>query len=246
MVIGTTETGDAGLDLSWTGKLGKVDAALLITKRLTDDFLQAVMQCREKVMVHATCTGYGGTILEPRVPDVAWQLSQVRKLLAAGFPAEQLTVRIDPIIPTARGLQRAQAVVDGVCDCVSRFRISVLDMYPHVRKRFVDAGLPLPYGNRFSASDAQFALVDAWLACQRGKGKFSCCAEPKLQNCTHEGCVSEGEIRRLGLKLDRAYGKGFQRKTCTCLGCKRQMLSGKGRCAHGCLYCYWKDEKAGG
>ena len=34
MVIGTTESGDAGLDLSRTGKQGKVDAALLITSYL--------------------------------------------------------------------------------------------------------------------------------------------------------------------------------------------------------------------
>lgn len=246
MVIGTTETGDAGLDLSWTAKIDRVDGALLITKQVTDAFIQAVLPFSGKVVVHATCTGYGGTVLEPHVPPYSWQLAQVRRLLAEGFPPQQVVVRIDPIIPTARGLSRASAVVDGICDVVSQFRISVLDMYPHVRERFLRARLPLPYGNRFSASNEQFALVDDWLLQQREKGRFSCCAEPKLQHCVQEGCVSESMLHLLGLRLDRMYGTGFQRRTCTCLGCKRQLLAKKGRCAHGCLYCYWKDEAAGG
>ncbi len=246
MVIGTTETGDAGLDLSWTAKMDRVDGALLITKQVSDAFIQAVLPFSRKVVVHATCTGYGGTVLEPYVPPYTWQLAQVRRLLAEGFPPRQLVVRIDPLIPSVRGLMRAGAIVDGICDVVSQFRISVLDMYPHVRERFLRAGLPLPYGNRFSASSGQFALVDRWLLQQRGQGKFSCCAEPMLQHCTHEGCVSDDMLQCLGLQPDRAYGTGFQRRTCTCLGCKRQLLPKKGRCVHGCLYCYWKDETAGG
>lgn len=242
MRIGITEGGDPALDFSWEKRIGNMDFSILITKELSDELIRRSKPYWERIIFHLGCTGFGQTVLEPFVPSVDWQLHQLRRLLSAGFPKEQVVVRIDPIIPTEKGLLRAQSVVDGAAGLTDRFRISVLDMYPHVRRRFAKAGLPLPYGNGFSASAAQFALVDDWLSRNQSRGRFACCAEPKLQNCEPTGCVSEEDARLFGLVLDAAYPSGFQRQACRCPGCKRELLAKKGRCAHGCLYCFWKDD----
>ena len=64
--IGATDGGDAGLDLSWRDKMNTVDGAVLITKRITPAFIEAVKDL-PNVVIHATCTGYGGTVVEPNV-----------------------------------------------------------------------------------------------------------------------------------------------------------------------------------
>lgn len=242
MRIGITEAGDASLDYTWLDKINSCDGVILITKNITDHFITTVMPYKHKVIIHATCTGMGSTVVEPNVPTYTQQLSQVSKLIAAGFPANQITVRIDPIIPTEKGLQTAQKVIDA--SPVRRFRFSVLDAYPHVRARFTAAGIKLPYGNSFQASNAQFDMLKNWLAGQSPNDTFECCAEDRLLNLPNvqaTGCVSEKDINLLGLTLDAVYPTGLQRKACRCLSCKTELLTHKQRCPHGCLYCYWKD-----
>ena len=92
--IGATDGGDAGLDLSWKEKMNTVDGAVLITKRVTPQFIDVVHDMTN-VVVHATCTGYGDTVLEPNVPTAVEQLAAVRNLLDAGFPKERIVIRID-------------------------------------------------------------------------------------------------------------------------------------------------------
>lgn len=242
MRIGITEAGDASLDYTWLNKINSCDGVILITKNITDHFITAVLPYKHKVIVHATCTGMGGTVIEPNVPHYIQQLSQVSKLISAGFPVNQIVVRIDPIIPTTKGLLTAQKVIDA--SPVHRFRFSVLDAYPHVRARFIAAGIWLPYENNFQASDAQFEMLKKWLASQSPNDVFECCAEDRLLNTPGvqaTGCVSEKDINLLGLTLDAVYQTGLQRKSCRCLSCKTELLSHKQRCPHGCLYCYWKD-----
>ena len=66
-VIGITEGGDAGLDFSWYRKAKDCDGVILITKKLSDEFIEKAMDVN--CIIHATITGHGGTILEPNVPD---------------------------------------------------------------------------------------------------------------------------------------------------------------------------------
>lgn len=103
MRIGITEAGDAGLDLSWVNKLDKIDGAVLITKNITDKFIDAVIANKDKLIIHATTTGMGGTVIEPNVPDYKTQLTQVQKLIDRGFPKNRIIIRVDPIIPTDNG-----------------------------------------------------------------------------------------------------------------------------------------------
>lgn len=135
--IGTTEHGDAGLDLSWVSRLGRMDGAIVITKQVSPRFRDAVLANSNKLVVHATTTGYGGTVLEPNVPPLDEQLNAVVALVQAGFPKEKVVIRVDP----------AEGVIKAFMDAgFSRFRVSIIDMYPHVRERFKQVGLPLIYG----------------------------------------------------------------------------------------------------
>ena len=138
--IGITEAGDPAFDYSWVEKMNDMDMGILITKNITDKFIEEILKFKHKVVLHATCTGYGGTVLEKNVPDYKWQLEQVKKLISMGFPREQIVIRVDPVIPTYKGFGNLMKVVSYIHNDVKRFRVSVLDNYKHVQERFKKNG----------------------------------------------------------------------------------------------------------
>jgi hypothetical protein len=243
MKIGITEAGDAALDMSWKDALENdafLDGAILVTKHVTDGFIEAVL-CHRNAIVHATLTGYGGSVLEPGVPPPEAQIAQIKKLIESGFDKRKLVVRIDPIIPTFEGVAKADRMYAATRDFAERYRVSIIDMYPHVRERFRKAGLPLVYGDMFSPFAWQSELVDDWIAGIEGKGVvIETCAEPMLKHGTKTGCVSETDLGLLGLDAVPCGPSGIQRKTCLCPSFKTELLQNRRRCGHGCLYCYWK------
>ena len=83
MKIGITEYGDAGIDLRWKDRLTYMDGAILITKNITNAFTQAVFDVAKNtpIILHATCTGWGGTVMEPNVPDYKTQLENTKHLI---------------------------------------------------------------------------------------------------------------------------------------------------------------------
>ena len=215
--IGITEAGDAGVDLSWEKKLEKVDGAILITKNVSRDFRAAVMRNTSKVIVHATVTGFGGTVLEPNVPLPRESLENVMLLLCDGFPQERV----------------------------------VIDMYQHVRERFVKTGLPLPYGDKMYAGTEQMCLVDAmlleakafweYLGNRPGELRVESCAEPWLKEPISCGCISSYDLSLLDLDPNESDSVGPQRQHCMCYSGKKELLSSRHPCRHNCLYCYWKS-----
>ena len=250
--IGITEAGDAGVDLSWEKKLEKVDGAILITKNVSRDFRAAVMQNSSKVIVHATVTGFGGTVLEPNVPLPRESLENVMLLLCDGFPQERVVIRVDPIIPTEKGLNTALATIEMfMAEGFSRYRISIIDMYQHVRERFVKTGLPLPYGDKMYAGTEQMCLVDAmlleakafweYLGNRPGELRVESCAEPWLKEPIPCGCISSYDLSLLGLDPNESDSVGPQRQHCMCYSGKKELLSSRHPCRHNCLYCYWKS-----
>lgn len=249
--IGVTEAGDAGIDLSWAQKLDMVDGAVVITKQITHGFLDAVLEHQKKLIVHATLTGYGGSVLEPCVPKPDEQFEAVQALVDSGFPQEKVTIRVDPLIPTEKGLSKALRVVETCMDDgFHRYRVSVLDMYRHVRNRFRAVGIPLPYGEKQFASNEQLDEVDAmlreaaayWqnLGRQASNLRMESCAEPYLRYPIQCGCISSYDLELLGLDASDADSIGYQREYCMCYSGKVELLSHKHPCSHGCLYCYWR------
>ena len=241
--IGITEQGDAGLDLSWVDRIDNVDGAILITKELTGPFVAQLLAHQDKVLLHMTCTGYGGTVIEPNVPKWPITLRSLKQVMEMGFPAEQIVLRVDPIIPTEKGIRLAKAVITaGYNIGIRRVRVSVLDMYKHVQARFQQHGLPLPYGNSFQASKEQFAALDRELLltlCKYPGISLESCAEPQLKVPKRIGCVSDYECNLF--KIDKTDSQSMQRKECLCCAAKTELLNNRHPCAHGCLYCYWRD-----
>lgn len=246
MKIGITEAGDASLDYSWVNKMNDLDGAIIISKNITDKLIEEILKYKDKIILHATCTGYGGTIVEPNIPHYTEQLNQVRKLISLGFLKEQIVVRIDPIIPTDKGIQRVEDVVKYIYSDIKRFRISVIDMYPHVRERFKLAGLPVPFDGNFQASFQDFKSLNKSIKSLKDTYGINVesCAEAYLSEAKPTGCISKEDLNILNLKSDNESLKG-QRKTCLCLACKTELLTHKHHkngygCQYKCLYCYWK------
>lgn len=254
--IGITERGDAGLDLSWVEacRARKVDGCIAITKNLNPEVRKAILELSKDgfpLIVHVTCTGYGQTVVERNVPKAEAQIFYARKLIDAGFPAEKMVFRVDPIFPTEKGIQRAvnainSAILLGVLP-EARCRISILDEYKHVKERFKKAGLPTVYpDNQFTAGEKEYKMVAEALS--QFDLTYETCAEPFLSKFAEnpnqfiqQGCVSLKDIELMGLKPDPDMIVNPQnRKGCTCLSCKTELLTAKKPCKHGCMYCYWR------
>lgn len=242
--IGITERGDAGIDFTWMDRLSQVDGAVLITKNLTPTFCKLALEHKDKLIIHATITGHGGTILEPNVPKWQDSMTYIQSLVECGFPSNKIVARVDPIIPTTKGIFTAKRVISAVIDdaLISRIRVSIIDMYPHVRQRFKELGLPLPYGERgFSPSEAQIAAVnDMILSVKDDNVSIEACAEPGLTAVKHCGCISNKDLLLLGLFDEQDNFHGFQRQECHCYDGKTELLDNRKQCPHQCVYCYWK------
>ena len=132
--IGITERGDAGIDFSWEKKLDKTAFSIIITKKINDVLIDKLLAHKDKIILHMTCTGMGGTLIEPNVSSPEFTLCKIKELIKRGFPKEQIVLRVDPIIPTAEGIMTARKVLEIFGDVgIKRCRISFLDMYSHVK-----------------------------------------------------------------------------------------------------------------
>ncbi len=223
--IGITERGDAGLDFSWREAAPECDGLILITKHLSPLFIQEA--ARVNCIVHATITGHGGTIIEPNVKPFSESRALFRQLVAC-LGAERVVLRIDPIIPTIEGVQKAMMVYEELSG-ITRVRISFLDNYPHVKQRWTRAGLP-PLKYNFHAPLSQRIEIAEMFK------DAEICGEPDMA-CT--GCVGLKDLSILGVQAQSRF-LGNQRPECRCLAVKKELLKHRGQCLNGCLYCYWK------
>lgn len=230
--IGITERGDAGLDFTWEKKVGNYRFCILITKNLNDTFIEKVKDLNN-VIIHATITGYGGTKLEPNVPTYEWSINQLISLINQGFPIERIVARIDPMFPTKKGKERAAHIIY-LCNEVGikRIRYSYIDMYAHVKARFINAGIAIPI---FTEQHFMQDIIP-----QYPNIKFESCAEGLD---TDVGCISPYDFALFGYEPHTDNINGQSRKHCKCLACKNELLNLKNnkRCPHQCLYCFWRD-----
>ena len=259
MRIGITERGDAGLDLSWyhTLLIGRAsyDGVVLITKNANDTFIEKVMALYhngfQKIIIHITCTGWGNTSMEPHVPSPDVQLSQMEKLIQTGFPVSHLVFRVDPVIPTQEGIQRADCVLSH--PIIQRYkndirvRTSILDKYQHVCNR-INPILQSHYTARTDFYPSRQELSDVLcLIRSHLELQFETCAEPilvqravreQISNIRESGCIAQTELHLFHLP---DAPEANIRKGCKCLSCKTELLNNRKRCPHQCAYCYWKD-----
>jgi hypothetical protein len=227
-IIGITERGDAGLDFSWeeSYEKQKCDGAILITKHLSTNFIERAAKYNS--IVHATITGWGFTLIEGNVPSVDSSYVFFDGAVRA-LGKDRVVLRIDPIIPTEEGIRRATEVYSLFKGYKTRVRISFLDNYPHVKKRFQKAGIePLDYD--FHAPLSQRKEISTLFP------NAEICGEPEM-DCS--GCISEKDLKTMNI-ISSDIRVGHQRPACKCLALKRELLNSRKQCASKCLYCYWK------
>jgi DNA repair photolyase len=236
--IGITERGDPAIDCQWTQWVVDGNPAILITKDPLKlfDHIKVIIEdgkCEEvyprfpNIIVHTTITGFARSIIEPNVPDVDCALLGFEELCKLLGP-ERIVLRIDPIVPTDAGIDTAYNVL---CQAQklfkTRVRVSFIDQYDHVKKRFKDIDVELPW----TTFHAPLKLrKKAW----ERLGRPEVCGEPDFE-CT--GCISAKDCELLGVQLIDKFSK--QRLCCACLGNKKELLSSRSRCFHKCVYCYY-------
>lgn len=233
--FGITERGDAGLDFEWENHLQPGN--IIISKSLNDKLIEKLVLHQKQCIFHMTCTGYGRTIVEPNVQPFKWTINQYSKLIQAGFPANQIILRVDPIIPTEKGIKLAINVIQAYlqqCPIQNpRVRFSFLDMYPHVKQRFLEAKISLPY-------DTFIAPYNLREKCLKELRKLPIQLEACAENVSEKiGCISKKDYDTLNLDFEETNFQK-QRKDCACCCKKIELLNTPKQCAHKCLYCYWK------
>lgn len=239
--IGITETGDPAFNLECFNNLCK--ANIIITKRLTDKLITKLIENKNKCILHLTCTGMGGSKLEPMVPTKEETFKMFNVLINAGFPIKQVVLRIDPIIPTKKGINTALEVIKLFKDSgISRIRYSSFDVYPHVKERFNNEGIKLPY----ETFHADTLLINGIMNVVHTAGfligaEVESCGE-NLTDCS--GCISQKDIDILGLTDEIVLiGNAGQRKDCSCPQNKKQLIKCKpAPCENACLYCFWQNK----
>lgn len=228
--VGVTERGDPGLDFSWYEKRKNYDGLILITKKLSDEFIEKAKNTN--CIVHATITGLGGSVYEPNVPDSEESIYYFNRLCDV-ISSKRVVLRIDPIIPTKECVERALNIYRDLHTeqtYKTRVRVSFLDNYSHVKQRFIKAGLePLPY-NFHAPLELRKEILKLFPDAE-------VCGEPGIKSI---GCVSEKDLEILGVEMPKNAVKGFQRTECNCLSIKKEIFTKRKQCPNKCLYCYWK------
>ena len=246
MKIGITEYGDAGVDFRWVKKLSNMDGAILISKNFTEKFKEEVLKQTKPLILHCTCTGWGQTKIEPNVPDYKTQLNSLKDIIDKGFPASMCVLRIDPILPSEEGLKHLEDVLKYFISLntgVNRIRISIVDEYDHVKKRYKENGLTPLYGVNFYASEEQMKKVGEVL--EKYPFIYETCAEETLVKLFPEkfiikGCISHSDLSLMNLEAPPLWENPQHRTGCHCLSCKTEMLTPRKPCPHNCMYCFWK------
>lgn len=255
MKIGITEHADAGINFAWEQALPSVDGAILITKNLNPVFQKKVLNLHKAgfpVIIHCTCTGWGNTTFEPCVPKYEKQLNWLKDFIEAGFPAERIVLRVDPVFPSEAGITRVLQMIDyyhslNLPEDKIRYRMSIVDEYNHVKDRYIANNFVPLYGDKFGPSTSQVDLVGQTLA-STGL-KFATCAEDALtvkypDTFVLKGCISHDDLDILGLQTNETMSENPQKRTgCHCLSCKQELFDIKLRqpCPHNCIYCFWKN-----
>lgn len=240
--FGITETGDPSFNLDIFDRL--YEGNIIITKRLTDKLIEKLIQHKSKIILHLSCTGFGKTKVEPFVPSLEETFIKFNTLIDNGFPIEQVVLRIDPVIPTDKGINVAKTVLDTFKESgIKRIRFSVLDMYKHVKERFTENGFPIPYNTFHAPFEIRQKIYEMFKNYgEEHSLEIEVCAEPGFESIS---CLSQKDVDILGLSDKiKLIGSAEQRKNCGCPSNKHELIKNgfKKTCGNKCVYCYIKTK----
>jgi len=206
-LIGVTERGDAALDTAWEDwAFVQKRPAILISKDPLKLFGEVANMAdkhgfQPNIIVHCTITGFGGTKIEPNVPSIDVSFKGYQKFIDM-LGKDRVVLRCDPIIPTEKCTVFAASKVMSKA-LGTRIRFSFLDMYSHVKQRFIDAGIDMSKlgvedGSLHADLDSRLRLVQLMKQYVADPSMLSACGEPGIQS---EPCVSKRDCDILGVEL---------------------------------------------
>ena len=239
--IGTTEVGEIAFNLDAFDHL--YEGNIIITKRLSNGLIEKLIEYQDKVILHLSCTGFGGSRIEPFVPKSDETYKKLVELLEKGFPISHVVLRVDPIVPTEKGIETALGVITAFSGLgIKRLRFSFLDNYKHVKKRFKEEGIAELYNGEFHAPlelRQEYAKKIEEVAHVGGFEIVEACGEPGIESVS---CLSQRDVDILGLTNKITLeGSAEQREGCGCPANKSELLRLRPhQCENKCLYCYWR------
>lgn len=232
--IGITEHGDPCFDLNWLPWVKSKKPAILITKDPLTLYKMIKDLIDINVIIHATITGNGGTIIEPNVPNYKQSLEGLYKLIKL-LGKERVVLRIDPIIPHKDYIKNSKTVLDEakeyLKDNMCRVRISIYDNYKHSKERMMNVGVVFNHEGFNLPIEKRKKIINIF-------GDVEICGEQGIKSTP---CLSEIDCKIFGVEPTK--NKTYQRYSCECLSNKFELLKKTGsQCEHQCKYCFWKKD----
>ena len=245
--FGFTNNGDPSLNFSWLDNINSVDGIVVMSKGVGERFEDALVENSGKIIYHATCTGLGGTRLEPNVPPVSEKFSHIGRLLKKGFPVSHIVLRVDPLMPLSwtDALNGALCIdyvgtlkktLDSACALgIRRVKYSHLKVTKTIEKALKSVCAEFAYSAYDSFAD--LSSLNPSLSYE------ACCSSSSDQSqCV--GCISDIDTEILGMKREFKLQRSKNLDTvCQCPDNRLEMLfnGNKFDCSFGCVYCYLKD-----
>jgi DNA repair photolyase len=207
--------------------------------------LDILMLKRKNFAICYTITGWGGTWLERGVPNYLDMIKHFNG--SASMLGERVSLRVDPVIPTEEGFEKALSVIAHINRPV-RIVSSILQLYTGhaemAKKLNIDLSTYTVTSQR--AKYVRKDVAQDWVNRVTKKfgwtkGRLQMCGMPyDLEGVTHTGCLNKEMLDSIGVVSFKQILEGKQRPGCKCIIAKRQLIAGS--CVHGCLYCYAHKE----
>ena len=87
------------------------DITIIETKNLTDEFINFCISNKDRIYLHITINGMGGSMFEKNIMTVKTMFLQMRKLIGLGFSQNRILVIVKPILPNQNGLNALQLLL---------------------------------------------------------------------------------------------------------------------------------------
>lgn len=245
---------------TWDGKQisgHDINGLYIITKH-DGEPIRRLLETKIPKFIHFSITGLGGTKWEPGVMKPGDLLDRIEGLLKLGLDPNDVTIRIDPIVPGVTKMTMVRNIMKRASELgISRLRFSVMDAYTG-KSEYTDAlkslgydFSPYTYGgklNKHAAPSVLSRIVNHMVELGDEFGmRLESCAEQGISHpkISHEGCVSASAVERiLGIELGDA-GSSRQRWGCSCFGGKVGALAYSDKCPSSCAYCYAGHQRDG-
>ncbi len=256
LTVGVTEQGDPALNFSWLDHLDVVDFAIVQSKGADQKFEDALLENKNKIIYHATCTGLGGTIFEPNVPTVKEKFEHLSRLINFGFSPAQIVVRIDPLMPF-RWVENINKVVgiDYLAKLlnilimtenlgIKRVRYSYLNLYDFVIDKFKRVSPEFKMYPNILEPDYR---TEIQLDKMNPRLEYEACNEFYVPNHHQIPCLSNKDLKIMDFFITKDLDEKLQndpgKPYCKCPNNKLELLHfNKFECKFNCMYCYWNKK----